>query len=91
MRILMCVLCFVMQYFMSFLACSHLDGEKRAASFTLVVFLITHYCYCFIAFPHGAMGWSAVHDCGISWSDLLIILVWFCLFDLILYVPSKII
>ena len=72
----MCVPWFVMQYFVSFLACSHLDGEERAASFTLIVFLIT--CYCFIAFPHGAVGWSAVHDCGISWSDSLFSLVLSC-------------
>ena len=56
-----------------FLICSHLDGEERAASFTLIVFLITRDCYCSIDFPH--VGWSAVYDCGISWSDSLIILV----------------
>ena len=28
------------------------------------------YCYykCSVALPHGAVGWSAVCDCGISWS-----------------------
>ena len=28
------------------------------------------YCYykCSVALPHGASGWSAVCDCGISWS-----------------------
>ena len=28
------------------------------------------YCYYkwSVAFPHGAVGWSAVFDCGISWS-----------------------
>ena len=57
-----------------FLLCSHL-GEERAASFTLIVFLITRECYCAIAFSHCALGWSAVHDCGMSWSDSLIILV----------------
>ena len=39
-----------------FLLCSHLDGKERAASFTLIVFLITRYCS--VAFPHGAVGWS---------------------------------
>ena len=58
-----------------FLLCSHLDGEERAASFTLIVFLITRDCYCSIAYPHGAVGWSAVHNCGICSSDSLIILV----------------
>ena len=75
----MCVPCFVMQYFVSFLALqSSCWGRERAASFTLIVFLITRDCYCSIAFPHGAVGWSAVHDCGISWSDSLIILVLSC-------------
>ena len=63
-----------------FLLCSHPDGDERAAavSFTLIVFLITCDCYCSIAFPHGAVGWSAVHDCGISWSDSLIFLALSC-------------
>ena len=61
-----------------FLLCSHLDVEERAASFALIVFLITRYCYCSIAFPHGAVGRSEVHDCGISWSDSLISLVLSC-------------
>ena len=61
-----------------FLLCSHLDGEERAASFTLIVFLITHDCYCSIAYPHGAVGWSAVHNCGICWPDSLITLVLSC-------------
>ena len=26
------------------------------------------YCKCSVAFPHGAMGWSAVCDCGVSLS-----------------------
>ena len=26
------------------------------------------YCKCSLALPHGAMGWSAVCDCGISYS-----------------------
>ena len=73
-----------------FLLCSHLDWKKRVASFTLIVFLITRDCYCSIAFPHCVCvggGWSAVHDCGISWPDSLIILVKSCnglyIFDLI--------
>ena len=30
------------------------------------------YCICSVALPYGAVGWSAVCDCGISWSYLLI-------------------
>ena len=73
----MSVHCFVMPC-CPFLLCSHLDGGERAASFTLIVFLITLDCYCSIVFPHGAVGLSAVHDCGTSWSDSLIILVLSC-------------
>ena len=61
-----------------FLRCSQLDGEERAARFTFIVFLITSDCYCSIAFPHGALGWSVVHDCGYIWSETLIILVLSC-------------
>ena len=61
-----------------FLLGSHFDGEERAASFTLIVFLIARDCYCSIAFPRGAVDWSAVHDCGISSSDSLINLVLSC-------------
>ena len=32
----------------------------------LFVFLMSCFCYCSVAFPHGAMGWSALCDCGSS-------------------------
>ena len=34
-----------------------------AACFALIVL-----CLCSVSLPHGAVGWSAVSDCGISWS-----------------------
>ena len=34
--------------------------------FTLIIFLMSCDCYCSVAHPRGAMGWSAVCDCGIS-------------------------
>ena len=37
-------LCFVIQYFMSFQCCNHLDGEERAGCFTLIVFLMSWDC-----------------------------------------------
>ena len=43
---------------------NHRDGEERAGCFTLIVFLM--YCDCYVALPHGVVGWSAVCDCGIS-------------------------
>ena len=44
--------------------CSHIDGEERASCFALFVFLVS--CDCCVALPGGAMGLSAVCDCGIS-------------------------
>ena len=34
--------------------------------FALIIFLMSFYCKCYVAIPHGAVGWSAVCDCGIS-------------------------
>ena len=35
----------------------------------LVALLMAFFCYCSVALlPPGAMGWSAVCDCGIIWS-----------------------
>ena len=42
--------------------------EERTGCFTLIVFLITIDYKCSVALLHGAMGSSAVCDCGISWS-----------------------
>ena len=33
-------------------------------------------CDCSLALPHGTMGWSAVCDCGTSWSNLLGFFFW---------------
>ena len=45
--------------------------ESRAGCFALIVFLMSCDCKCSVALPHGAVGWSAVCDCGISWSYAL--------------------
>ena len=39
--------------------------------FTINGFLISSYCNCSMAFPHIALGWSAVSDYGISLTILL--------------------
>ena len=36
------------------------------SSSVYVGFLVS--CDCYVAILHGAVGWSAVFDCGISWS-----------------------
>ena len=55
----MCSLALLCNNLCPFLLCSHLDGEERAASFTLIVFLITRDCYCSIALPYGGLVSSA--------------------------------
>ena len=56
----------VMQYFGPFYFCNHLDVEERSVYLTLIVFLKSCDCQCFMAFiPHSAVGWSAVCDSGI--------------------------
>ena len=49
--------------------------RKRNLVVLLLIISLQMYCYykCSVALPHGAMGWSAVCDCGIS----LIILTYF--------------
>ena len=46
--------------------CSHLNEEERAGCFAFIVFWMPCYCKSYVALPHGAEGWSAVRDCGIS-------------------------
>ena len=60
----LCLSLFGMHYFMSFLVCNHLD--EKAACFAFVVLRMSCYCIFSVALPHGAVGWSAVSDCGIS-------------------------
>ena len=48
--------------------CNHLDEEERAGCFAVIVFRISCYCKCPVSLPLGAVGWSAVCDCGISCS-----------------------
>ena len=43
----------------------HLEEEEKAGCFAIALQM---YCYSkrSVALPHGAVGWSAVCDCGIS-------------------------
>ena len=49
-----------------FLFYNHLEEERKAGCFAIIV--LQMYCYCkyFVALPHDAVGWSAVCDFGIS-------------------------
>ena len=46
--------------------CNQLKEEEKAGCFAIIV--LKTYCFykCSVALPHGAVGWSAVCDCGIS-------------------------
>ena len=69
----MCSLhCYAILYVLSCFAVI-LVGKRE-----LLTLLITCDCYFSVAFPHGAVCLSALHDCGISWSDSLIISVLSC-------------
>ena len=62
---------FGMHYLVFFLVLHHLDKEERAGCFTLIFFLISYSCdcWCFLTLPRGAVGWSAVCDCGTVFPD----------------------
>ena len=45
---------------------NHLEGEEKVGCFAFIVLQMSCYCKCYVALPHGAMGWSAVCDCDIS-------------------------
>ena len=49
-----------------FLFYNPLEKEEKAGCFAIIV--LHMYCFhkCYVALPHGAVGWSAVCDCGIS-------------------------
>ena len=46
--------------------CSHFEEEEKAGCFAIIV--LPMYCFhkCPVTLPHGAVGLSAVCDCGIS-------------------------
>ena len=55
------VTCFAMHYYWSFLVLQSFCWGRESW-----FFLMSSGCYCSVAFPRGAVGRSAVCDCGIS-------------------------
>ena len=49
-----------------FLFCNYLDEEEEAGCFALIIFWMSCYCKYSVILPRGAVGGSAVCDCGIS-------------------------
>ena len=62
----LCLSLFGMHYIVSFLVFNHLEEEERAGCFAFVVIGMSCYCICSVVLPYGAVGSSAVCDCGIS-------------------------
>ena len=65
MKLCVCI-CFVMHYFVSIIVLHHLEEEDKAGCFDIIVLQIYCYYKCSVALPQGAVGWSAVCNCGIS-------------------------
>ena len=57
--VLLCIILF------PFWFCNHLEETEKAGCFAIIVLQMSCYCKCSVALPHGAVGWSAVCDCGI--------------------------
>ena len=45
---------------------NHLEEGERAGCFAFIVLRKSCYCKCSVTLPHGALGWSAMCDCGFS-------------------------
>ena len=43
-----------------------LKRKRKLVAFAIIVLQMHCYYKCSVALPHGAVGWSAVCDCGIS-------------------------
>ena len=52
--------CFVTKFHLSF--CNHLVAGERAGCFTLIVFLVSCCCKCYVFLPLSAFDWSVVCD-----------------------------
>ena len=39
--------------------CNHLEEDKIAGCFSIIVLQMFYYCKCVVSIPRGAMGWSA--------------------------------
>ena len=59
-------LCFAVYYFVSFPVFAIILTKKRAVCIAFIVFRLFGYCKCSVARPQGAIGGSALCDCGIS-------------------------
>ena len=59
--------CFVLLCVLSSFAII-LKRKRELVALLFIVLRMSCYCECYVTLPHGTVGWSAVCDCGISWS-----------------------
>ena len=57
--------CYALLCFLSSFAII-LKRKREVVALLLLSYGCLVYCKCSVTLPHGAMGWSAVCDCGIS-------------------------
>ena len=57
---------FLVHHFVLFLVLCF--AVARDGCLTCIVFWMSRCCYCHLPLPHGAVGWSVVCKCVISWS-----------------------
>ena len=60
--------CFVVQCFGSFLVLWSSRWGRESWLLYFITFLMPCGCYCSLSLPHGAVVWSVVCGCDISWS-----------------------
>ena len=67
-------LCFVVNYFVSFLVLHQLEEQERAGCFAFIVLRMFCYFKYSVTLPHGAVGWSAVCVVFPDYTHLLLML-----------------
>ena len=70
-----CFVWYALLFSMSFLVLQSSNEEEIVGCFAYIVFWMSFYCKSHVALPHGAVGWSAVCDCGTSRSFSLTFLL----------------
>ena len=62
--------CFAMHYLVAFHFCNHLAEEEIAGC---LLASAIDCLWCSVSLPQGVVGWTAVCNCGFSWSYLFIL------------------
>ena len=65
-QLFVAVLCIFLSFAKHYFVFIHLEEEEKAGCFAFIVLQMYFYYKCSLTLPHGADGWSAVCDYGIS-------------------------